>query len=594
MELSSFVVDALWRPKLVFLYEQVKKKIDARYQNSRSADWSTSSLNPKNRINTFDKHPAAWQIDGATNFGTRFFAVPHSLPAKQTLLRVDVFISDQDEIPWSLRYALDLSRSVLLRDWDIVPTLGISRLLSRVLASHCEQNPGFLNQYQQLPFGSKIRIENLCLHPEQADLYTIPACDLERKTRSVSYLQELWKDSVPLLSWPEVIDLSSLHFIKQLHDSVSVVRLGGPGQISKSSLVLKSNTEGVTHLYHELKFLLTCPSHPNVMPKPLHVVTSVSRFGGKHGVIGFTLPYYPAKSISNLLPVRVRDRSWSSAQQVNWCRQIVSALIHIHFKTGLFCSDLRPDNILLHKKNETDCLILCDFEQRGNWHEWCPPEVLYAQYVENLSMDQSSAGIVHSSWRELIELYHRVSLPAKRATCEKVANSNWPWFVLTPEQQEKSQVYLVGLIMYCIFEGLSNVRISLANAYRYEDPEVEFPIFKRTPVLVQKLIKKYTAGAPEWEAEGSHEGDRQLDICPKRASRVARRGDKMHTEGLGGGHSISETEYDVLRTGLNWWTTKLQRAEFFFKRHKDSYRDIGMIQPILHEVYMDLENLTFN
>ncbi|KAM0268545.1 hypothetical protein ACHAQH_009951, partial [Verticillium albo-atrum] len=59
------------------------------------------------------------------------------------------------------------------------------------------------------------------------------------------------------------------------------------------------------------------------------------------------------------------------------------AVLFEGFDTSLFDidSDLRPDNVLLDDK---DNVVLCDFEQRGNWHEWSAPEVLFRQYMENI------------------------------------------------------------------------------------------------------------------------------------------------------------------------------------------------------------------
>lgn len=261
-------------------------------------------------------------------------------------------------------------------------------------------------------------------------------------------------------------------------------------------------------------------------------------------------------------------------------------MVHTNLSAGLFLSDLRPDNVLLEEKDNESFLILCDFEQRGNWHEWCPPEILYPQYVENLRKEVGGFEGQVAPWDELIALYNRASLPKVREGCGKVADSNWPWFVLTSEQQEKAQVFLIGLMMYCIFEGLSNVRLNIANKYRHEDSEVQFPRFLRTPVQVQVLIKRYTAGAPEWESARAF-AENQTHGCPRRNRRVVQKDDQLQTEGWMG----SETEYDVLETGLGWWTAELQRAKWFFETCGDCYRDAGKTRPTLEQVLLDVETL---
>ncbi|KAK2591953.1 hypothetical protein QQS21_010357 [Conoideocrella luteorostrata] len=118
----------------------------------------------------------------------------------------------------------------------------------------------------------------------------------------------------------------------------------------------------------------------------------------------------------------------------------------------------------------------------------------------------------------------------------------------------------------------SNVRPNIANKYRHEDPDVRFPVFRRTPVPLQELIKKYTAGAPEWELSQDFSRQHHTSPCPQRSKRVVRRGGSLHTEGLTDAEAQSETEHDDLETGVKWWTAELQRAKYFFEIHGDAYR----------------------
>ena len=103
--------------------------------------------------------------------------------------------SNQDESPHSLRQALVLSRAVACRYLRVVPTLGFSKYLAEALTHHCKLNSAFVQRYQLLPFGSSIRTENLGTHLEDKAVYTIPAYDLERKTKTISCLQKLWADA---------------------------------------------------------------------------------------------------------------------------------------------------------------------------------------------------------------------------------------------------------------------------------------------------------------------------------------------------------------------------------------------------------------
>lgn len=64
-----------------------------------------------------------------------------------------------------------------------------------------------------------------------------------------------------------------------------------------------------------------------------------------------------------------------------------------------------------------------------------------------------------------------------------IVENSLPWFVLSRSQVEKAQVFPLGLMTYCIFEGVSSVGRSLFHAWPVE-PDVEFPSFKRTPLEV--------------------------------------------------------------------------------------------------------------
>ena len=92
--------------------------------------------------------------------------------------------------------------------------------------------------------------------------------------------------------------------------------------------------------------------------------------------------------------------SVTSQYTVEYVRQENERLIHVCEWMGTFYSDLRPENVLLSQNNKDttsfldnrgrfqlnreESIVLCDFEQRGNWHEWCAPEILYSQYFENI------------------------------------------------------------------------------------------------------------------------------------------------------------------------------------------------------------------
>ena len=524
--------------------------------------------------------------------GRQFYAVPTHLLPNLVPLRIDVFIPDQEQYPQDLRTNLHSSFSVCMRH-PRLEHLGISGHLCRALDHYCGQNSDFLRDYQKLPFGSKLVFENISADVKAMSLTVVPAHDLERQLLSVASLQKLWQQQIPPHSWPKIIDLECMILKRQLHDSISLVGIQDKSACpSNEDLIFKSSTNGPKFIYHELKFLLSNPPHKNVMDRPLYVVTKKSNFGGKHGVCGFILPFYPLGSIRDILPYRALSGTLKPRQQFEWSRQLVSALIHIRDVTGTFYSDLRPDNVLLSGSagDKSQNIILCDFEQRGNWHEWCAPEVLYGMYAENLRASPSSVDFSNVP-QNLVDAYWRNNvfrIQSKRKDLRFGPHgSNSAWFSLSPQSQEKAQVYTLGLLLYCVFEGVSNVRVSLANAWPYE-PDIEFPEFRRTPLLMQELIRRCTIDAPEWE----HEQDgaaRGVHKCPLGLTRLDGR---LYPRGQAFSYvGSSDAVEAVLEATQAWWEREVERARKFFESDDWQTDNIGGNRPTLREVLAMLDNI---
>lgn len=602
MELSHSLVSAITKPTFLFSRSQFVEHSHSSITTA-SASWDSSLLNPKNRIDSLDIAGSGWRIDGATMCGRQFYAVPISLLPSLIPLRIDVFIPDQEQHPWDLRGALDSGFSVCMRHPRLA-NLGISRHLCRALDHHCLQNPGFLQSYQTLPFGSKLVFENVTADVAAMTLTTFPAHDLERHLLSASSLQKLWEPDVPKHSWPEVIDLRCLRLKRQLHDSISVVSIRAENRcLSEKDLVFKSSNTDPKFIYHELKFLLTSPRHVNIMDPPLYIVTKKCNFGGKHGVCGFILPYYPTGSIRDMLPSRLLSGTLTSKQQLIWARQIVSALIHVGEAAGTFYSDLRPDNVLLTESEPggDQNIVLCDFEQRGNWHEWCAPEILYAMYANNLYA-YSSANQAHPSRcacngdnTNSHHPNHWYSNVISRVSKAGPHGSNPAWFSLSPHAQEKAQVYSLGLFLYCIFEGVSNLKVSLANAWPYE-PHVEFPEFQRTPPIIRDCIRRCTVDAPEWRFEDERDPTtRGIQYHPAQ-ERVVRINGKLYP-GPAGRPDITDRGAQgniangVLKTATNWWESEIQSAKSFFESENLLTGQVGSKRPTLREVQAMLDHI---
>ncbi|KAL4811468.1 kinase-like domain-containing protein [Aspergillus unguis] len=571
MELSHLIIDAIWRPSFLLKYHELQDHLGPSSDRLGPPSWERSSLNPRNRVDTLDTSSSRWRIDGATICGTCLFAIPLDLCPNLPPLRIMLYISDQTEYPAALRHSLDACIGVPLRDGKAISRLGLAQHLCRALDRHCAQNPGFLEEYTKLPFGSRIIFEDVTTDVANMTLDIERDYYVEKHMKTCQCLQQSWPDIDPD-AWPPIIDVGDLRLVRQLNEAVALVEPPrGPLAIFKSA------SNSVEHTYHELRFLLTCAPHPHIMPRPLAVITKTSAFGGKCGVVGFLLPYFQGGSLRDILPARQRAATLSDSDKLRWCQQVASALAHLN-DMNIFYSDLRPDNVLLDSEGNA---VLCDFEQRGNWYEWCAPEILYRQYAENIRA-RLPERVVNTPYDRLLKGYaqlHTLSTSACYTSAENpVEARNRPWFALPPASREKAVVYSLGLFIYSVFEGLSNVQRNIANQFPIES-DVEFPTFRHTPEALQNIIKQCLVDAPDWQSAGLTQ-----------QSRIVRVNGLLYPETQTGLERDTRTTFNiVMETLVKYWSVELMRAERFLESPEWEKGDFGGNRPSLREVVNALE-----
>ena len=292
MEITHLVIDSLWRPSLVLKQSEVTELITSL---RRVDDWESSPLNPKNRPECLEIDRSRWRIDGATRCGSCFFVVPLDLLPSLKPTRIFIFVPDQGEWPPALRTCLDSSLSAVLRDGVAISRLGISRHICRALDHQCLRDPNFLQRYSRLPFGSQLLFENIAADVSQMRLRVVPNHNLESRSLSIESLKQQWSDQATALSSLPILDISSLAVVQLLHDTIAIVDVHS--DLISGTMIFKSAMDNFDHLYHELCLLLAIPSHTHIMPHPEALVTKRVSFGGKKGIMGFLLPYFPCGSI---------------------------------------------------------------------------------------------------------------------------------------------------------------------------------------------------------------------------------------------------------------------------------------------------------
>ena len=315
-----------------------------------------------------------WRMDGSC-FGVEFFATPLFL-LPMPPLRIDIEVPDQLEWPAELWDELDAPDSVHMPS-ERVAQLGISRHLTRVLEHWSRQYPHFENEYRSLPFGSKIKLAAIKRDVADMEFTFVPNQKLPARLLSVEVLRNMWGLSVA--DMPSTIDLADQRLERQLQKSITLVSLASCE--SKKLLIFKARISGMPALYHEMKVLLTLPAHPNIIQRPLYLVTIYSPTHGEHRVCSFILRYHELGALQELLPQRLLNSSLKWRDQINWAQDVTSALRHVISIPGQFYSDLKMDNILVSSEKGREKAILVDFEQSRKLYTWAPPEVYYLEWI---------------------------------------------------------------------------------------------------------------------------------------------------------------------------------------------------------------------
>jgi hypothetical protein len=491
-------------------------------------------------------------------------------------LRIDICIEDPNDLPLDWRHGLQTSPLCYVTDPGSNHPL-IQRIL-QVLERWTEENEKLETELLEVPFGSVIVLDPIATvwkHP-RVNFQT----NLERKWMSLSELKGLWFPYIEEESFPPTLDISELEVVNQLQDSITLVRI--PSQRGVEVLVFKSSTNGTHYLYHELKVLLSIPPHEGVLGPPLYIVTMTCNFGGKVGVCGFILPYYSRGSLRESIP-NLRQRGLECVLKI--AVQILNALIHLKENGGVYCSDLRPDNIILSEKDGSDCALLIDFEQRGNWYAWSPPEIYALQSLQSLIKYHRTPEEDKARYRGLLSSvrcsYATISVDSKYKLQHGGANDAWN--SLSDEQQESATVYIFGKLLWCLLEGVSTVS-SFDNLWRTSPDDkdaIEFPEFKNTPDSLRQLILDCTNGSPEREG--------RYPVVIRDETKIGLRTSRVFID--------QTSAIEILESSTGWWKEELERSKDLLEGRKDCFPANSYIsmpffdRPTLAEIHEKLQNV---
>lgn len=498
-----------------------------------SADvcWQSESLS----VASEKELTTVWRIDGMDASGTRFFAVPDfALGARP--LRIDTYVPEFSSLSHPLRRVLDLDHA-MSAGGDTFKSQPVARYISAVLQAWSIRLPDLVHRYWDLPFGSRIVLENVVSDYTLVNVHLVPIWEVEQQWHSVPALQKMW--SLTAQQLPEILDLRRLEFICQMHDSISLVGVSDTG--SAQVMVFKSVLDDLQYLYHELKELLRMPPHPNIVSKPKYIITKMCRFGGKIGVCGFLVDYHAAGTMARVLS---SPQLPPILERLEWGRQLVLAIMHVDSSPVGFYSNLKLANIVMAGVSPALRPILIDFEQRTGWSSWSPPEIQYVQYMEHLA-SYSTLASTRARYKALLQQYITCWEPHDTRARYNNPNHGYsaPWGALAIEEKQSAQTFMLGKVLWCVFEGIGSISSWISvDSFREPPCETLFPTFLQTPLVMRDCIRKCTAGAPEWEG---------------RYPAVVRREGKLHT--LDGRAAAAAVQH----AAKTWWHGEMVKAEKF-------------------------------
>lgn len=566
MELSEQSIHDVIHPTAAFNHAHPAGGTKKSSLALKDISWQESLLNPKNRIDSLEiPSQPLWEMDGCTAFGSQFYATPlfvDSMPP----LRMDVFIPEPSQLPLIIREMLDIDVTFHTRDKHRIARLGVTRHVLRILHHWASAMEDPRRIYETAPFGSRITLTNLPINIAEANIVVGPAHHLERQLLSPSALQDYW--GLEIQHYPPVVDISKLVYVSQLHDSVCLVRING------KIWIFKALTSYSKYLYHELRQLLRIPPHPNVVAHPAHMVTKKCSFGNKTAVVGFTLEYHTHGSLRDLIPFLQLHDQVTLADKAKWATQLSSALCHLRETTGMFYPDLRMDNIVL---SESGDVVMVDFEQRGVWCEFAAPEVNAIDYIHLLAVDEEVSEEISDRYSRLLSKLVPDWEDMKEGEDYKWPSNgyNIPWACLTPTEQEACEVYMLGRVLWCIFEAKSAPqRAAVWLSYPWE-PTVEFPGYTRTPQPIRDLIDRCTRG-------------RQ----PGLSKFIVRERDQLVLRELE--HTGLSTAAQVQQTAREWWAKEIKASEEWLRDREEGmkrgdWNENYYNRPTLREVHAELK-----
>ncbi len=107
--------------------------------------------------------------------------------------------------------------------------------------------------------------------------------------------------------------------------------------------------------------------------------------------------------------------------------------------------------------------MLIDFKQRGGWFAWSPPEIYYLEYVKYLATSNVFPEELAAQYGALLRKCEPEWKPPNESASyqNRAQGHSTAWVSLKPEEREAAQIFMLGKLLWCIFEGRNSINCSL-------------------------------------------------------------------------------------------------------------------------------------
>ncbi|KAJ5751686.1 hypothetical protein N7520_008603 [Penicillium odoratum] len=446
------------------------------------------------------------------------------------------------------------------------------------------QHDDFDAFYRSLSPASEIHIENIDINIREMR-FSIKSSRVERFLTTVERLKASYKHLGYSVVLPPIVSLDQLRIVRQINDTVSLVEL--PVGYEPRLVIMKSATGTADSLYHELQILLSLDKHPNLCGRPMGLIVYQSCPTMEPLVFGFILQFYSGGSLARALCPHSHFKPIGWQEKVKWAKQLAKTLCDLRLKQGIIYGDLKAENVVLSSSipNSRD-LVLIDFEQRGTADAWTPPEIIMMQRLYSVIMTCEDPVVQAKSAQLLsLALEEPIPNPVQHYQRMKGRSRNF-WYRLRSLEQDAAMVFMLGKLLYCIFENVGTVTHLIVPSHPGES-NPQFPRFVISPPKIQQLVTKCTRGAREYETSSPF---------------ILRVGNKLVSRGMSGveGEPMG-TPADTIRAARHYWINSLDSSEQFvmarerYRQGKATPNDLDLLaylqRPCLKELLRALDGI---